>query len=167
MQLIDETGNKYSHLTVLAIAPKNGKDTSWICKCDCGKETIVRGTLLRKGLTKSCGHIRTWKYASLANVTHGASYSRLYSIWCGMKSRCYTKSHIRYARYGGRGIKVCEKWKDSFAAFQKWAMENGYNEDLTIDRKDNDKNYEPSNCRWITLAENSKKARLAKLGRVL
>lgn len=86
------------------------------------------------------------------------SYSRIYNIWRSMKQRCYNPNHTSYYAYGGRGIKVCEEWKDNAQAFIEWAIKNGYADNLTLDRIDNDKNYQPSNCQWITQSMNSKKA---------
>ena len=82
-------------------------------------------------------------------VEHGMTGTRLYHIWCSMNQRCYTPGHNRYQRYGGRGIKVCEEWK-RFIPFMEWAMANGYEDGLTLDRIENDGNYEPSNCKWST-----------------
>ena len=87
-------------------------------------------------------------------MTHGMSQTRIYRIWTDMKSRCLSKTNKWYPLYGGRGITVCEEWKD-FPTFYKWAIENGYSDDLTIDRIDNDKGYFPGNCRWATQHEQS------------
>ena len=81
---------------------------------------------------------------------HGLSHTRLYSIWCGMKKRCYSEKSINYKYYGARGVKICDEWKNDFKSFYDWAMDNGYKDDLTIDRINPFKNYEPSNCRWAT-----------------
>ena len=86
-------------------------------------------------------------------ITHGKSKTRLYNIWSDMKRRCYNPKNKRYNRYGGRGISVCDEWKDDFQAFYDWAIYNDYAEDLTIDRIDVNGNYEPNNCRWITWKE--------------
>jgi len=93
------------------------------------------------------------------NKTHGASGSKLYHIWSTMKDRTTREGAKFYHRYGGRGIKVCDEWKDSFESFMKWSIENGYKDGLSIDRIDNDGDYEPSNCQWITVSENSEKNR--------
>lgn len=86
------------------------------------------------------------------------SYSRLYNIWSAMKQRCYNPNHTAYYRYGGRGIKVCKAWKDNSQAFIEWAIDHGYADGLELDRINNDKNYQPSNCQWITHRDNIRKA---------
>lgn len=85
--------------------------------------------------------------------SHGLSHTRLYRIWEGMKSRCYRTDNVNYDRYGGRGIRICKEWLDDFVVFYDWAIQHGYNENLTIDREDNSKGYTPQNCRWVTIRE--------------
>lgn len=101
------------------------------------------------------------------NYKHGGIKTRLYKIWSGMKYRCYNKKSPEYYYYGKRGIKICSKWKNDFASFQKWAVEYGYQDKLTIDRKNNDKGYFPSNCHWVTIEINNRNKRNVKLNMVL
>ena len=158
MKFIDLTGKKFNRLTVIRRAYDKDKHPAWLCKCDCGNETVVLGTYLKNGRIKSCGCFRK-EYLkekmnemnkSLGKETHGQTESRLYNIWCGMKCRCENKN---YEHYGKRGISVCDEWKNSFISFRDWAMQNGYTENLTIDRVDVNGNYCPENCRWVTQKE--------------
>lgn len=121
------------------------KRAAYECRCDCGERVVIRLKHLRSGHTKSCGCLV---------LRHGGVGTRLYTIWKGMRSRCETPSSSNYARYGGRGIRVCAEWQH-FEVFRDWANANGYRDDLQIDRLDNDRGYEPGNCRWVTPRENT------------
>ena len=146
-KLIDLTGKKFGKLTVIKRVENNRhRQPQWLCKCDCGKETIITGQKLRTGHTKSCGCII---YEQKTRLTHGMTGTTLHNRWLNMKSRCYNPKNKRYARYGGRGITVCQEWMD-FTNFYNWSINNGFNESLTLDRIENDKGYCPQNCRWAT-----------------
>lgn len=139
-----------------------------LCKCKCGKVKRVWQTALNSGKSKSCGCLFKKEMAKRIkerSTTHGLSRGTkdghpLYVVWVGIKQRCLNKKTPNYKNYGGRGIFVCEQWKKDFFSFYKWSINNGYKKGLQIDRIDNDGGYEPSNCRFVTPAENLRNTRL-------
>lgn len=152
-KLIDLTGQRFGRLTVIERVgtSKNG-NALWDCKCDCGNTAVVRGASLKNGITRSCGCLIA-ESTKNRNTTHCLSKTRLYRIWANMKDRCLNSNTREYPYYGGRGITVCDEWKNDFQAFYNWAMANSYQDHLSIDRIDNDKGYTPDNCRWATHSE--------------
>lgn len=158
---IDLTDQRFGRLTVIERA-ENSKDgkARWVCRCDCGKQTVVVGNHLRSNAIQSCGCFS--KETTLKRCrTHGATKGRLYRIWCNMKRRCSDPKNISYTRYGQCGISVCSEWMN-FEAFSDWALSHGYRDDLSIDRIDSGGDYCPENCRWadsITQSNNRRSNR--------
>lgn len=161
---LDLTGERYGNLTVIKRVEnsKNGH-SNWLCKCDCGNYTTVHsGHLREKRGTKTCGC--SWKKVGERTYKHGMKKTRLYRVWNGIKKRCFNENEPSYPQYGGRGITVCDEWKNDFQAFYDWAITNGYDKnskrgECTIDRIDVNGNYEPSNCRWVDMKIQSRNRR--------
>lgn len=149
MSVKDMTNAEISGIKVLRrVANDKYGNAMWECVCNCGKVFEACGQSLRNGHTKSCGHLQR-DAASALNKTHGLSKTQLYKAWAGIKDRCYNPNNDNYAHYGAKGISLCSEWHD-FAVFHKWAMENGYQKGLTIERKNNSEGYNPDNCYWAT-----------------
>lgn len=158
MRLNDLTGKRFGKWTVISRAENAGHHTMWNCVCDCGKHKKVYATHLTSGLSPSCGCITKGRIGKL-NYTHGKCKTRLYNIWAGIKGRCSNPNVSSYHIYGERGIKICKEWDSSFESFEKWALENGYKDDLSIDRIDVNGDYTPQNCKWSTNKEQSNNTR--------
>ena len=146
-------GDRFGAWTVVepVTVIRGDRTRRWLlCRCDCGTERAIAGGALRAKQTtqcQACGNRQ--KAAMKARLVHGLSDTRTHRIWTQMRRRCEKPDCEDYPRYGGRGIKVCAEWAD-FETFHAWAMANGYRSNLTLDRRDNDGNYEPDNCRWVS-----------------
>ena len=156
----DNIGEKHGTLTITGIASTRGYHKYFYCRCDCGKMVEMRVDHVLGGNSKNCGCLR-----GLHLVTHGDAHlghrKRLYRIWNNMLQRCKNPNIPEYKWYGKRNIFVCQDW-ENYIAFKDWAMANGYKNNLTIDRINNDDGYYPDNCRWITASENTRRSALER-----
>lgn len=167
----DLKGQRFGRLTVLERIGTRSGCALWRCLCDCGKLVNIPSRSLRSGNTKSCGclHSAELIMRNKKNAKHNHSDDRLYGVWHAMKQRCYNKHRKDYQNYGERGIKVCEEWKNDFTNFRKWALENGYDchaqyMTCTIDRINVNKDYSPTNCRFVDakIQANNRRKRKAR-----
>lgn len=159
MRFQDLTGRQFGRLTVLRRTAENSKDgrPQWECQCVCGERVVLRGASLRTGNTRSCGCLQKESVGALRR-THGGSNTDEYETWLGMKKRCLNHAHHKYPEYGGRGIVVCDRWRNSFENF---ILDMGPkpSPQHSLDRIDNDGPYDKDNCRWATSIEQSRNRR--------
>lgn len=158
-------GDKFKRLTVIGrpfnvrVGTAQKRMQHAVCRCECGAVIVARCSILKIGRLYSCGCYHSDELRE-RNTKHGlaprSKEPKPYDTWIHIRERCYDPRHKSYKHYGGRGIEVCDEWRDTPEAFCKWAEENGWSPDLTIDRIDNEGNYEPGNCRFVTQAENNR-----------
>ena len=169
-QYVDISGQRFGRLVAKEIAGKMGSRTLWLCECDCGSSTVVSISNLRNGHTRSCGCL-VIDACIAAKKTHGGKgkykQDRLYNVWRAMKQRCCRETDPTYKWYGANGVQVCDLWQNSYEAFRNWSYEHGYDDKAprgvcTIDRIDPYGNYEPANCRWVSMAVQGKNKRIKK-----
>ena len=174
MNVNDILGLRFGRLTVVSYSHKTKRKSAgyyhfYNCNCDCKNNCVVERSSLKFGITKSCGCIhkevtaKKNKELSKYNGESSSKYARILRIHRAMIHRCYNKNDMNYHHYGGRGIIVCEEWLNDYYIFKKWALENGYSDNLSIDRVDVNGNYEPSNCKWATNKEQGNNTRTNKM----
>jgi len=155
------SGERFGKLVAIKRGTPKGKKATWLCICDCGNTTEVITSYLTGGNTKSCGCGSSRNTIGERTRTHGMHNDSIYGVWCAMKRRCYNKNTKDYPNYGKRGIRVCDKWL-SFEGFLE-DMEPTYEIGLMLDRTDNDGDYEPNNCKWVTREEQNNNKRNVKI----
>lgn len=176
MKKIDILGKKFNRLTPIEeVGRDNRGEILWRCKCDCGNVIVLASSRIRNGVNKSCGCFRR-EIGYTKNYTHGGTkvgkHDRLYGVYRDIIARTESPNAESYKYYGERGIKMCKEWRDDYAAFRKWALTNGYDDQAprcscTIDRIDVNGNYEPDNCRWVGMDVQNRNKRNETMQRAL
>lgn len=169
---IDMTGKKVGRLTAIKRIGTRKGSALWLCQCECGNTLEVNTSTLNSGNTKSCGCIHSEQLAkrNYENRIHGDADSRLYGVWRSMKQRCYDSNRKDFKNYGGRGITVCDEWKNNYSVFLKWSLANGYDYSAdymkcTIERASGNGPYAPWNCQWVDAKTQAKNRRTENVRR--
>lgn len=155
---LNMVGKQFGRLVVESVAEVKNGSTRYNCKCNCGSTVTLSSGVLSSGHTKSCGCLEVE-----SRITHGLSDHPLYKVYSNMKSRCYRTNGLSFHRYGGRGIVVCDEWLNDFNAFYNWAINNGYEPGLTIERSNNDDGYNPNNCIWAGRKDQARNRHTTKI----
>lgn len=158
MKVKDITGQHFGRLTALYRLHNTKGRTKWLCICECGNLKEITLSDLQSGRVNSCGCLHS-EVLIQRNLKHGKRHTKLYAVWRSIKTRCNNTADKNYKNYGARGIKMCDEWLHDFMSFYTWAMNNGYKEGLSIDRINNNGNYEPNNCQWTTREVQSRNIR--------
>lgn len=159
MGVVNRTGQIFGRLTVLSNFYTNNRKTYWECRCECGTIIYAKGNSLQSGGKKSCGCL--YKESRGSNIKHGNWGHPLYWVYRSMLNRCYKQKDKSYKDYGARGIKVCKKWRNSFKDFYDWCIKNEWIKGLDLDRRNNNGNYCPSNCRFVNRKVSMNNTRLS------
>lgn len=162
-EIIINPGDRFGRLTVIKESDRQYGHRYILCQCDCGNTKTINLNSLVVGTSNSCGCLRRERIAKM-NYKHGLTkrnddIERLYNIWTNMKRRCFNPKDKGFRNYGSRGIRVCDEWMNDYNKFREWSLSHGYSDNLTIDRINNDGDYEPSNCRWTTMQVQSNNTR--------
>ena len=161
LDVLELIGLKFGRLTIVSSCDQKVHGRRAVhCQCSCGNKFIATINALKKSNTRSCGCLRL---DEPNHLTHSLRKHGLYSVWANMKQRCYNPKVPKYADYGGRGIDICDNWRNSFIEFYNWSMSNGWQKGLEIDRVNNNKGYSPDNCRFVTRAVNVSNMRTSKI----
>lgn len=160
----DITGQRFGRLVALGPVSRHKGHIKWLCQCDCGNIKEVDPSHLRRSLTVSCGCYHSERTTTL-NTTHGMKNTLLYDVWCGIVQRCTNPNSKRYADWGGRGIAICEEWRHDFQSFFDHVsqLEHYGDKGRSLDRVDNNGNYEPGNLKWSTQSEQTRNTRANRL----
>ena len=163
MRALDMVGQRFGGLVVIARASNYGSHARWVCRCNCGATTTVQGTRLRLGTTRSCGCARVdvGREIGKRSLVHGGTDTPTYGSWECMRSRCELPTNTSYKNYGGRGIKVCKRWRGD-GGYERFLADMGPRPDgMSLDRIDPDGDYTQANCRWATAGTQARKAQVS------